>query len=85
MKDIRIVCIGSDGTDGPTDAAGAYVDTTTYEKIRKAGIDYDAVLQNNDTYHALDRIGSLIRTGATGTNVNDLFLILTGEENEKDV
>jgi hydroxypyruvate reductase len=84
-KDIRIVCIGSDGTDGPTDAAGAYVDGTTYEKIMEAGIDYDAVLQNNDTYHALDRIGSLIRTGATGTNVNDLFLILTGEENEKDV
>lgn len=85
LKDIRIVCIGSDGTDGPTDAAGAYVDGTTYEKIMEAGIDYDAVLQNNDTYHALDRIGSLIRTGATGTNVNDLFLILTGEENEKDV
>ena len=81
-SDVRIVCIGSDGTDGPTDAAGAFVDGTTYEKTKEAGIDYEEVLADNDTYHALDRIGALIRTGATGTNVNDLILILTGNENE---
>ncbi len=81
-NDVRIVCIGSDGTDGPTDAAGAYIDGNTYEKMKEAGIDYDAILENSDTYHALDRIGALIRTGATGTNVNDLILVLTGNENE---
>ena len=81
-NDVRIVCIGSDGTDGPTDAAGAYIDGNTYEKMKEAGIDYDAILDDSDTYHALDRIGALIRTGATGTNVNDLILVLTGNENE---
>lgn len=81
-NDVRIVCIGSDGTDGPTDAAGAYIDGNTYEKMKEAGIDYDAILENSDTYHALDRIDALIRTGATGTNVNDLILVLTGNENE---
>ena len=85
MKDISIVCIGSDGTDGPTDAAGACVDETSHKKMIEAGIDYDAILENNDTYNALDRIGSLIRTGPTGTNVNDLILILMGEEYEKDI
>lgn len=81
-NDVRIVCIGSDGTDGPTDAAGACIDGNTYEKMKEAGIDYDAILDDSDTYHALDRIGALIRTGATGTNVNDLILVLTGNENE---
>ena len=69
--------IGTDGIDGPTDAAGAIVDLTTFERARAAGIaepqDY---LTENNTYEFFDRIGDLIRTGPTSTNVGDLQVIL---------
>lgn len=68
--------IGSDGTDGPTDAAGGYVDGTTRDVLKTQGISISDVLQNNDAYHALERCGGLIKTGATGTNVNDLSVLL---------
>ena len=76
--------VGSDGTDGPTDAAGAfgrgveqntaggYVDGGTRDRLRALGIEVPAVLAENDSYHALKKIGGLIVTGPTGTNVNDL-------------
>lgn len=67
--------VGSDGTDGPTDAAGGYVDYTSYNEAKEKGIDIDSVLDNNDSYNALNTIGTLIKTGATGTNVNDLTVI----------
>lgn len=64
--------VGSDGTDGPTDAAGGYVDGGTRDRLRRLGIEVPAVLAENDSYHALERAGGLIVTGPTGTNVNDL-------------
>ncbi len=67
-----VFSVGSDGTDGPTDAAGGYADGSSMEKLRAAGLDVKTVLADNDSYHALDAVGGLIKTGATGTNVNDV-------------
>lgn len=69
---------GSDGTDGPTDAAGGIADGDTYDMIAAAGKIPEEELENNDSYHALKSAGALIVTGPTGTNVNDLTLILCG-------
>ena len=71
-----VFSIGSDGTDGPTDAAGGYVDYTTAEKLRQQNVDIFAVLQNNDAYHALEKCDGLVITGPTGTNVNDVAVLL---------
>ena len=71
-----VFSVGSDGTDGPTDAAGGYVDGETMTSFREQGVDVFAVLQNNDAYHALEKSGGLIFTGATGTNVNDVAVLL---------
>lgn len=71
-----LLSVGSDGTDGPTDAAGGYVDQDTQEKLRKQGIEIYEVLKENDSYHALQQVGGLIMTGATGTNVNDVAVLL---------
>lgn len=68
--------VGSDGTDGPTDAAGGIVDGSTRDALLAQGIGIEAVLQQNDAYTALDRVGGLIRTGPTGTNVNDVAVLL---------
>lgn len=67
--------LGTDGVDGPTDAAGAVVDGSTAARIRAAGIDPDAALSNNDSHTALNAAGALLRPGPTGTNVADLWLI----------
>lgn len=74
--DACVFSVGSDGTDGPTDAAGGYVDGTTYETLRSQGIHISDVLQDNDAYHALQKCDGLIITGATGTNVNDISVLL---------
>ena len=71
-----VFSMGSDGTDGPTDAAGGYVDTDTDKTLKEQGIDIFSVLQNNDAYHALQACGGLIMTGPTGTNVNDVAVVL---------
>ena len=71
-----VFSVGSDGTDGPTDAAGGYVDGETMAALREQGVDVFAVLQNNDAYHALEKSGGLIITGPTGTNVNDVAVLL---------
>ena len=76
LKDTAVFSFGSDGTDGPTDAAGGYVDQDTEGKLRELGIRTEDVLQNNDAYHALGRVDGLIMTGPTGTNVNDLAMVL---------
>jgi hydroxypyruvate reductase len=68
---------GTDGTDGPTDAAGAIADGRTVERARKLGLDAAAFLARNDSYHFFDPLGDLIRTGPTGTNVMDIRLLLT--------
>ena len=75
----RNTCIfsfGSDGTDGPTDAAGGIVTGDTAAQLREKNIDVAKVLKDNDAYNALKVIDSLIMTGPTGTNVNDLTVIL---------
>ena len=71
-----VFSVGSDGTDGPTDAAGGYVDGETEAALRAAGRDVYRTLADNDAYHALQAVGGLIRTGATGTNVNDVAVAL---------
>lgn len=76
MKDTVVFSVGSDGTDGPTDAAGGMVDGQTEEKLTQAGLSVHQVLGDNDAYHALERVGGLIHTGPTGTNVNDVAVVL---------
>ena len=71
-----VFSVGSDGTDGPTDAAGGYVDGDTATELCTHGLTVDAVLKENDAYHALQKTGGLIITGATGTNVNDVAVAL---------
>ncbi len=71
-----VFSVGSDGTDGPTDAAGGYVDHETAPDLKKQGVDIFRVLKDNDAYHALQKVGGLIITGPTGTNVNDVAVAL---------
>jgi hydroxypyruvate reductase len=68
---------GTDGRDGPTDAAGAIVDQGSLGRMRAAGADPRALLANSDSYAALAASGDLLMTGATGTNVADLQIFLT--------
>ncbi len=76
MKNAAVFSVGSDGTDGPTDAAGGYADGDTCAALLAEGLTVDAVLQENDAYHALQKTGGLIMTGPTGTNVNDVAVAL---------
>ena len=78
LDNALIFSLGSDGTDGPTDAAGGLVDGSTQARLAQQGVDIHAILQNNDAYHALERVGGLIHTGPTGTNVNDVAVVLLG-------
>jgi glycerate-2-kinase len=73
---VWVVALGTDGTDGPTDAAGAIVDGDTMARAQRLGVDLDHALKRNNTYPALKRLRSHIITGPTGTNVNDLYLLL---------
>ncbi len=76
LKNTVILSIGSDGTDGPTDAAGGIVDGTTHNALATLGMNLETYLNDNDSYNALEACGSLLRTGPTGTNVNDLTILL---------
>jgi glycerate 2-kinase len=76
ISNAAVFSFGSDGTDGPTDAAGGYVDGTTMEALEKKGISIPNVLAENDAYSALKTVDGLIMTGPTGTNVNDLSVLL---------
>ena len=69
---------GTDGRDGPTDAAGGIVDAGTIARIRRAGGDPVALLADNDSHRALGLAGDLLVTGATGTNVADVQILLMG-------
>ena len=73
-----VFSVGSDGTDGPTDAAGGYVDGDTLDRLKEKNLDVFTVLSNNDAYTALGAAGGLIITGPTGTNVNDVAVALLG-------
>jgi len=76
MQNALVFSVGSDGTDGPTDAAGGIVDGSTMSQLKEKGISIDDVLADNDAYHALKAVGGLIITGPTGTNVNDISVLL---------
>ena len=76
LPNAAVFSVGSDGTDGPTDAAGGYADGDTVKELAANGLTVDAVLGNNDAYHALEKTGGLIMTGPTGTNVNDVAVAL---------
>ena len=76
VENAAVFSVGSDGTDGPTDAAGGYVDSDTLSVLKEKGIDIQKVLEDNDAYNALDKCGGLIITGPTGTNVNDVSVLL---------
>ena len=78
MDNVVVFSIGSDGTDGPTDAAGGYSDGMTAAVLRNKGIDIFDVLKDNDAYNALKETDGLIITGPTGTNVNDVAVLLIG-------
>jgi glycerate-2-kinase len=67
---------GTDGIDGPTDAAGGLVDSTTLERARRIGIDWESTLSRHDAYHFLRPLGDLFMWGPTGTNVGDVQLLL---------
>ena len=74
---VIVASVGTDGIDGPTDAAGAFADSTTAERARAAGIDTPARhLADNNAYAFFDALGDLIRTGPTDTNVGDIQVIL---------
>lgn len=76
MAGACVISVGSDGTDGPTDAAGGYADGDTVNSLKEHNISAEAALRNNDAYHALKAIDGLIMTGPTGTNVNDISVAL---------
>ena len=76
LADTAVFSVGSDGTDGPTDAAGGFVTGQTRDALAGQGVRIFDVLKDNDAYHALEACGGLLRTGATGTNVNDVAVLL---------
>ncbi len=76
LSNVAVFSVGSDGTDGPTDAAGGYVDGDTAKVLRNKGLDAKKFLDNNDAYNALSVVDGLIITGPTGTNVNDVAVVL---------
>jgi len=79
LDNVLVFSLGSDGTDGPTDAAGGIVDGGTALRLREQGLSIHQVLEDNDAYHALEKADGLIVTGPTGTNVNDVAVVLIGE------
>lgn len=80
IKNAAVFSVGSDGTDGPTDAAGGYVDGKTFDTLLNQEIQIDDVLYNNNAYYALKTCDGLIITGPTGTNVNDISVLLLDRE-----
>jgi hydroxypyruvate reductase len=79
MQDLVIFSAGTDGTDGPTDAAGAVADSETASRARKLGMDPVDYLRNNDAYHFFEKLDDLVMTGPTNTNVMDLRIMLIAQ------
>ena len=75
---LRVVILsgGTDGNDGPTDAAGAVVDPLTITRGKEIGMDASHYLGDNDAYHFFEKTGELLKTGPTNTNVMDVRLVL---------
>ncbi|MGE5262334.1 MAG: glycerate kinase type-2 family protein [Acidobacteriota bacterium] len=78
LEEVLILSAGTDGTDGPTDAAGAIADGSTLKRAAEKGLDARLFLARNDAYHLFEPLGDLIMTGPTNTNVNDVMLVLVG-------
>lgn len=78
MDDVLVLAAGTDGTDGPTDAAGAIADGSTITKAARRSLDARASLEVNDSYRFFSGLGDLITTGPTNTNLLDLYLLLVG-------
>lgn len=76
LDNVAVFSVGSDGTDGPTDAAGGLADGDTAAELAALGVDIHQVLRDNDAYHALQKTDGLLFTGPTGTNVNDVAVVL---------
>ncbi len=79
LPETVVFSAGTDGTDGPTDAAGAWCDGGTIERAANAGLSAKRSLANNDSYAFFDQIGGLVKTGPTGTNVADIHLVIVGK------
>jgi glycerate 2-kinase len=81
ISGVLFISFATDGEDGPTDAAGAAADGLLYDEGKEVfGVDIQAYIENSDSYHYFEKVGGLIKTGATGTNVNDLVLILINDQ-----
>lgn len=78
MEHVVVLSAGTDGTDGPTDAAGAVADGATVARGAEEGLDAEAYLRDNDSYHFFEPLGDLLKTGPTFTNVMDLRLVMVG-------
>ncbi|MBO6792735.1 MAG: DUF4147 domain-containing protein [Balneolaceae bacterium] len=76
QHNVQVISIGTDGIDGPTDAAGAVIDSYTTLKARKQKLNPESLLQNNDSYHFHEQMGTLIKTGPTGNNLMDLQVLI---------
>ncbi len=74
LKGVTVLCAGTDGTDGPTDSAGAFVDSSTLRRARLKGMDWKRYLRENDSYNFFKNLGDLFITGPTGTNVMDMVV-----------
>jgi hydroxypyruvate reductase len=74
---VALVSLATDGEDGPTDAAGAIVTGETYQRARNLDLDVDEYLRQNNAYRFFEQAGGLLKTGPTGTNVNDLAFLFT--------
>ncbi len=83
LTETLVFCAGSDGTDGPTDAAGAWCDGNTLQRAVGRGLSPDEYLARNDSYGFFSKTGNLIKTGPTGTNLMDLYMLLIGEDSGK--
>ena len=68
--------VGTDGIDGPTDAAGAIVDSETIREYQSSDLNLESYLNNNDSYNFFRKLNALIKTGATGTNVADIQITI---------
>jgi hydroxypyruvate reductase len=79
LRDVSVLCASTDGTDGPTDAAGAFANAEILRRAEQKAIEPRAFLAKNDSYHFFDQLGSLLRTGPTRTNVCDIQIVLIPE------
>jgi hydroxypyruvate reductase len=78
MRDVVVLAAGTDGSDGPTDAAGAVVDPITLERSRAQGLDVRRALAENDSHAIFAALGDLVVTGPTGSNLMDVYLGVVG-------